>query len=133
LRKYGFATAIAEDGEQAIQIAKTKDISLLLLDLGLPILDGWKVLREIRAHGSTLPIIVLTAQVSESSKTNAFACGATFIRSRNHETHFGYWYSLAIIFFILSIDETATIHERLNRVYSLIKVGGLVDYSILHG
>ncbi|WP_404790659.1 response regulator transcription factor [Altericista sp. CCNU0014] len=77
LRKHGFATVVAEDGEQAIRIVQTKDIALLVLDLGLPILDGWKVLRELRDRGSTLPIIVLTAQDRESSKTNAFACGAT--------------------------------------------------------
>jgi two-component system, OmpR family, copper resistance phosphate regulon response regulator CusR len=77
LRKHGFVTAIAEDGKLAIQMVQTEAIELLLLDLGLPIVDGWGVLRELRSQGNTMPIIAITAQDNERSKANAFACGAT--------------------------------------------------------
>jgi DNA-binding response OmpR family regulator len=74
LRKYGFTTVVAEDGQQAIQMMQAEEIELLLLDLGLPIMDGWSVLRELRSQGQSLPIIVVTAQ---DNKVEAFAQGAT--------------------------------------------------------
>lgn len=74
LRKYGFTTAVAEDGQQAVQMMQTEAIELLLLDLGLPIMDGWSVLRELRSQGQSLPIIVVTAQ---DTKVEALAQGAT--------------------------------------------------------
>jgi two-component system, OmpR family, copper resistance phosphate regulon response regulator CusR len=74
LRKYGFTTVVAEDGQQAVQIMQTEEIQLLLLDLGLPIMDGWSVLRQLRSQGKALPIIVVTAQ---DNKVEALAQGAT--------------------------------------------------------
>ncbi len=75
LRKNGFTTKIAIDGEQAILIAKNSDFDLLILDLGLPIIDGWTVLRELRSQGEKRPIIILTAN-DESDKAAALAAGA---------------------------------------------------------
>jgi two-component system, OmpR family, copper resistance phosphate regulon response regulator CusR len=76
LRKYGFTTVVAEDGQQAIQMMQAEEIELLLLDLGLPIMDGWSVLRELRSQGQALPIIIVTAQ-NNDNKVEAFAQGAT--------------------------------------------------------
>jgi two-component system, OmpR family, copper resistance phosphate regulon response regulator CusR len=76
-QKYGFFTTVAGDGNQAIQIAQSEDVQLLLLDLGLPIKDGYSVLRELRALGHNLPIIVISAQDNEQSKASALKCGAT--------------------------------------------------------
>ncbi len=76
LRKYGFITAVAEDGQQAILMAQTEDFHLVLLDLGLPIKDGWTVLRELRSRGDALPIIVVTAQVDEGNRTAVLDAGA---------------------------------------------------------
>ena len=61
LRKYGFITAIAADGEQAIAASKTHRYDAILLDLGLPVKDGWTVLKELRDRGDRSPVIVMTA------------------------------------------------------------------------
>jgi two-component system, OmpR family, copper resistance phosphate regulon response regulator CusR len=61
LQKNGFTTAVARNGEEAIQMIENNGFDLLLLDLGLPIKDGWTVLKELRAQGSSIPIIVLSA------------------------------------------------------------------------
>ncbi|MCG8367399.1 MAG: response regulator [Pseudanabaenales cyanobacterium] len=61
LHKNGYETAIARNGEQAIQMAQTGCFGLLLLDLGLPIKNGWTVLAELRQRQDSLPVIILTA------------------------------------------------------------------------
>lgn len=66
----------AEDGEQALQIfeEKQKDISLILLDVMMPKLDGWSVLRQIR-QSSKVPIIMLTARGEEQDELFGFELG----------------------------------------------------------
>lgn len=76
LRQNGFDTAVAEDGEQALFLAQNLDFDLMLLDLKLPIKDGWTVLQELRNHGKKLPIIIITAANDEQDKINALAAGA---------------------------------------------------------
>ena len=61
LQKSGFLTAIAANGEQALQAVQTDSYDTILLDLELPITDGWTVLRTLRAEGSRCPVIVVTA------------------------------------------------------------------------
>lgn len=77
LRKHGYSTAIAADGEQALRIAQQDSFDLMLLDLGLPILDGRVVLKELRQQGEKRPIIVVTARKDEQEKALAFRNGAT--------------------------------------------------------
>ncbi|HAJ60473.1 MAG TPA: response regulator [Cyanobacteria bacterium UBA8543] len=76
LRKQGFLTAIAEDGQQAINIAQDGDFDLILLDLGLPIVDGWTVLKQLRSQGETRPIIIVTAIKDNRDKATALSLGA---------------------------------------------------------
>jgi DNA-binding response OmpR family regulator len=64
LRSHGFVTATASDGQAACQMASSKEFDLLILDLGLPVKDGWAVLEELRGRGEQLPIIILTAHDS---------------------------------------------------------------------
>jgi DNA-binding response OmpR family regulator len=86
-QKHGFFTTVAEDGNQAIQITQNEDVQLLLLDLGLPIKDGYSVLRELRGQGYDLPIIVISAQDNERSKAAALECGASdFVAKPFHFT-----------------------------------------------
>ncbi len=61
LRKNGFDTAIANDGEQVLQMLEKADFDLLLLDINLPIKDGWTVLFELRVNHNYIPIIIVSA------------------------------------------------------------------------
>lgn len=76
LRKNGFQTTIAEDGEQAILQTESGDFDLVLLDLGLPIKDGWTVLRELRNKGKAYPVIIVTANSDDGNKVAAMKAGA---------------------------------------------------------
>jgi two-component system, OmpR family, copper resistance phosphate regulon response regulator CusR len=62
LRGHGFTTSIASDGEVALALASTGEFDLVILDLGLPSLDGLDVLRTLRREGNHVPIIILTAR-----------------------------------------------------------------------
>lgn len=76
LRKNGYTTVVAEDGERATEIALNKQFDLMVLDIGLPFKDGFTVLRELRSQGRKLPIIVITARSDDEDKAKAFAFGA---------------------------------------------------------
>lgn len=76
LRKNGFATAIAEDGNQALLMTQSGNFDLLLLDLGLPVKDGWTVLKELREQGKQLPVIIITARDNERGRAIGLAAGA---------------------------------------------------------
>ena len=76
LKKYGFVTAIAPDGNQALNMAQSGDFDLLLLDLGLPALNGWAVLKQLRDQADNRPIIIVTACADEKDRLRALAYGA---------------------------------------------------------
>jgi two-component system, OmpR family, copper resistance phosphate regulon response regulator CusR len=62
LRANGFTTAVAETGPSAAAMARDADFDLLVLDLGLPGMDGQHVLRELRSRGERMPVLILTAR-----------------------------------------------------------------------
>lgn len=62
LTRHGFATTTAASGAEALDQALAGEVDLMVLDLGLPDLDGFDVLARLRAAGSLLPVIVLTAR-----------------------------------------------------------------------
>src|SRR5690606_7093424 len=62
LQAAGFSTLVVEDGRTAAYAARDDDFDLLILDLGLPGLDGHEVLSEIRRRGERMPVIILTAR-----------------------------------------------------------------------
>jgi DNA-binding response OmpR family regulator len=76
LRSNGFTTAIAEDGEHAASMARDADFDLLILDLGLPNMDGHQVLKQIRARGERLPVIILTARQGVADTVQGLDRGA---------------------------------------------------------
>lgn len=76
LRKNGYFTIVAEDGEKAIEMASSKNFDLMVLDLGLPIKDGFTVLRELRNSQIKFPVIVVTARSDEEDKVKAMNSGA---------------------------------------------------------
>jgi two-component system KDP operon response regulator KdpE len=75
LRKHDFRVERAATGEQAIEAYARVRPDLVLLDLGLPDLDGLQVIRSIRTHAST-PIVVLSARGAEGDKVTALEQGA---------------------------------------------------------
>ena len=76
LASNGFATATASDGGAASLMARDDDFDLLILDIGLPGKDGFAVLREVRAAGQRLPVIILTARDEVSDKVGGLEGGA---------------------------------------------------------
>lgn len=75
LRQEGFAVALAADGLEAMQIWQDIKPDLIVLDLMLPKLSGWDVLKKIRQKNNT-PIIVLTARAEEVDKLLGLELGA---------------------------------------------------------
>lgn len=61
LKASGFTTTHVKNGQEAISLARSEDFDLLILDLGLPLKNGFQVLEELRGRGEKLRIIVLTA------------------------------------------------------------------------
>jgi DNA-binding response OmpR family regulator len=76
LRANGFATTAVADGLEAADIARDEHFDLLILDLGLPGLDGREVLRRIRSAGQRLPVVILTARDSVEDTVAGFESGA---------------------------------------------------------
>jgi DNA-binding response OmpR family regulator len=76
LRAEGFTTVVVEDGQTAASTARDRDFDLLILDLGLPRMDGHAVLAEIRARGERLPVIILTARKGVGDTVEGLEGGA---------------------------------------------------------
>ena len=80
LSSLGYGVAIADGGIVAVEYltnARQRGINLALLDLNMPDLDGIKVLEQVRAGGSSLPIVVLTSDGSVSRAVDAMRAGAS--------------------------------------------------------
>ncbi|MCY6369469.1 response regulator transcription factor [Clostridium ganghwense] len=76
LKKQDFIVIEAEDGQQALDIFfKEQDFDIVMLDVMMPIYDGWSVCREIRTE-SNVPIIMLTARDQENDELFGFELGA---------------------------------------------------------
>jgi two-component system copper resistance phosphate regulon response regulator CusR len=76
LRANGFTTTVTEDGREALHLADSEDFDLLILDVGLPGRDGFSVLRELRARGRRLPVVILTARDSVEDTVAGLEGGA---------------------------------------------------------
>lgn len=85
LNKDGFDTAIASDGEEAIESALRYKPDLILLDIMMPRLDGWQVCREVRKT-SEVPIIMLTAKGEVFDKILGLELGADDYISKPFDT-----------------------------------------------
>jgi len=76
LTAHGFATSVAPDGPTALALARDDEFDLLILDLGLPGLDGSTVLRTMRAQGVRMPVIILSARDEVADKVDSLERGA---------------------------------------------------------
>jgi two-component system copper resistance phosphate regulon response regulator CusR len=72
----GFAVTTVADGRSAYDYAATGDFDLMILDIGLPELDGFEVLRRLRSEGHRVPVIVLTARGSVNDTVAGLEGGA---------------------------------------------------------
>lgn len=77
LEKRGYTVAMAVDGSAGVAMAKSELPGLILMDMSLPVLDGWDATRQIKADPATagIPIIALTAHAMESDRQKALAAG----------------------------------------------------------
>ena len=76
LRSSGFTTTTVSDGPSARAAARDEDFDLLILDLGLPGMDGLEVLRNLRAAGQGLPVLILSARDDVADKVGGLELGA---------------------------------------------------------
>ncbi|HNO39464.1 MAG TPA: response regulator transcription factor, partial [Marmoricola sp.] len=76
LRRNGFVTTVVTDGQSAYDEARYGEHDLLILDVGLPMLDGFEVLRRLRGEGAGLPVLILSARDSVEDKVTGLDGGA---------------------------------------------------------
>ena len=72
----GYVVPGADYGLKALDAVRSKRADIMVLDLGLPDIDGLEVLKRVRAGGSSVPIIVLSSPSDEAAKLQALDCGA---------------------------------------------------------
>jgi CheY-like chemotaxis protein len=77
LQRRGFEVIMAVDGQQGVSMAQTEAPNLILMDMSLPVLDGWEATRQLKAAPDTqsIPIIALTAHAMASDREKALDAG----------------------------------------------------------
>ncbi|WP_145330540.1 response regulator transcription factor [Paenibacillus xylanexedens] len=75
LRNDGFDTVEAVDGHQALTLYKERSIDLVVLDIMMPVMDGWALCRELRQLNADLPLLMLTARGETWEKVKGFELG----------------------------------------------------------
>ena len=77
LERKGYGIVMALDGQQAVDMAASETPALILMDMSLPIIDGWEATRRIKANAATrgIPIIALTAHAMQGDELKAKEAG----------------------------------------------------------
>ncbi len=77
LSRKGFKVIVATDGEQGVDLARSEAPALILMDLTLPVVDGWEATRRLKAASETrdIPVIALTAHAMSDDREKALAAG----------------------------------------------------------
>jgi len=77
LQRKGFEIVIAEDGQQGVEKAKSESPQLIIMDMSLPVIDGWEATRQIKSCPETksIPVIGLSAHAMESDRESALKAG----------------------------------------------------------
>src|SRR5437867_12500213 len=77
LQRHGYSVITAQDGEQGHALAISEVPDLILMDIGLPYMDGWEVTRLLKSNERTrlIPVVALTAHALVSDREKAFEAG----------------------------------------------------------
>jgi two-component system, cell cycle response regulator DivK len=77
LKRRGFEVVMAIDGQQGIEMTRSEAPSLILMDMSLPVLDGWEATRQLKADPETnsIPVIALTAHAMAGDRARALEAG----------------------------------------------------------
>lgn len=77
LTRRGYEVAIAVDGQQGVELATRLQPALILMDMSLPVIDGWEATRRLKAAEATrlIPVIALTAHAMAGDREQALAAG----------------------------------------------------------
>jgi CheY-like chemotaxis protein len=77
LERKGYEIIVAKDGAQGVEMTRRENPNLVLMDLGLPVLDGWEAIRQLKTapETSAIPIIALTAHAMAADRERAFDAG----------------------------------------------------------
>ena len=77
LVRKGYEVVVAVDGQAGVELATSESPDLILMDMSLPVIDGWEATRQIKAAEATaaIPIIALTAHAMASDREKALAAG----------------------------------------------------------
>jgi CheY-like chemotaxis protein len=77
LIRKGYVLVMAEDGQQGLMMAKSESPELILLDMSLPVMDGWEAARQLKAAPETkaIPVIALTAHAMSGDREKAIEAG----------------------------------------------------------
>jgi len=76
LEEEGYSVVLAFDGEEGLYLAENEPADLLILDLMLPAVDGFTILKTLRKHGKNIPVLVLTARDTITDKVSGLDSGA---------------------------------------------------------
>lgn len=87
LRERSYAVDVAKDGEQALYQAAINDYDLVILDLMLPVVDGFAVCRRLRASGATVPVLMLTARDAVQDRIAGLDSGADDYLAKPFDFH----------------------------------------------
>ena len=84
LTKRGFTVVLAEDGRQAIRLAAQEQPDVILMDMSLPLLDGWEATRLLRQNIRTaaIPVIALTAHALGEEQSRALEAGCAAFETK---------------------------------------------------
>ncbi len=79
LIKKGYEVEMAFDGAQGVEMARHNQYDIILMDMSLPVIDGWEATRKIRSSGGLerIPIIALTAHAMAGDREKAMAAGCS--------------------------------------------------------
>jgi len=77
LKKRGYEVSIAVDGAEGVDKARSESPDLILMDMSLPVMDGWEATRTLKADEATrsIPVVALTAHAMSTDREKALAAG----------------------------------------------------------